>query len=131
MPRHCVVAIPETERQSEELKLVEDILGDVHLRREVLGAPHKATDRLEALEFLVRYGAYLEAPGPDLSLSELNFRHVEGDDAFKLRQHKDWKAIPVFILPVIATRVDLAKVVNAIRIKGGSWSSADKPPRWS
>ena len=137
-----------------EILLVEDNPGDVRLTREVLVDAkiptnlHVAIDGPAAIEFLVRYGAYLEAPCPDLMLLDLKLPRMSGGEILKrMRQNPAWNMIPVVVLTAstadedivssyrhnangyITKPIDVAKFADALRMIDEFWPSATKLAR--
>ena len=99
-----------------EVLLVEDSPGDVRLMQEVFRNANRlirlrvATDGLEAMAFLRREGAHVDAPRPDFILLDLNLpkkdgrevlAHIKGDDSLK--------TIPTVILTTSHAEADILK----------------------
>lgn len=99
-----------------EVLLVEDSPGDVRLTQEAFRDAnraihlHVATDGVEAMAFLKKEGAHVDAPRPDLILLDLNLpkmdgrevlAHIKGDSALNL--------IPIVILTTSVSEADIVK----------------------
>ena len=73
-----------TQQSALQVLLVEDSIGDVRLTQEAFreanaeAVLHFAFDGVQALDFLHRRGAYLDAPRPDLILLDLNLPKMDG-----------------------------------------------------
>ncbi|MFV2067745.1 MAG: response regulator [Pirellulales bacterium] len=103
----------ETSGRSE-LLLVEDSLSDIRLAREAL---RHDEDRLhlsvvrdgeEALAFLARQPPYVDALRPALILLDLNLPRKDGREVLAtIKNHDDWKTIPVCVLTTSTDNKDL------------------------
>jgi two-component system, chemotaxis family, response regulator Rcp1 len=99
-----------------EVLLVEDSPGDVLLTREAFREAnggirlHVASDGAEAMAFLLRQGANVEAPRPDLILLDLNLPKMDGREVLALiKGHDSLKLIPTVILTTSEAEADIVK----------------------
>ena len=108
-------AIPEAGRPIEVL-LVEDSPGDVRLTREAFREASRsvvlfvATDGIEAMAFLKREGAHVDARRPDLILLDLNLPKIDGHQVLaNIKEDESLKTIPTVILTTSEAEGDIAK----------------------
>ena len=99
-----------------EVLLVEDNLGDVRLTREAFREAdpsirlHVATDGVEALAYLTREGANVNAPRPDLILLDLNLPKMDGREVLShIKEDASLKTIPTVILTTSEAEADIEK----------------------
>ncbi len=99
-----------------EVLLVEDSPGDVRLTQEALRDAnrsihlHVASDGVEAMAFLRREGAHLNAPRPDLILLDLNLPKVDGREVLaQIKADDSLKTIPTIILTTSESEADIVK----------------------
>lgn len=99
-----------------DVLLVEDSAGDVRLMREAFHDAnrdirlHVASDGLEAMAFLKRTGANVDAPRPDLILLDLNLPKMDGREVLALvKEDLTLKMIPTVILTTSDAEADIAK----------------------
>jgi chemotaxis family two-component system response regulator Rcp1 len=99
-----------------EVLLVEDSPGDVRLTQEALRDArraihlHVACDGVEALAFLKRRGAHVNAPRPDLILLDLNLPRMDGREVLAhIKADDDLKAIPTIILTMSQAEADISR----------------------
>ena len=102
-----------------EILLVEDNPGDARLAIEALGDAkvrnhlHVVEDGVEAMAFLRRQGQYAAVPRPDLILLDLNLPRKDGHEVLaEIKQHADFKCIPVVILTSSAAEQDILQAYN-------------------
>jgi len=98
------------------LLLVEDSPGDVRLTQEAFRdanqniRPHVAWDGAEAMAFLNRQGANLNAPRPDLILLDLNLPKMDGREVLaQIKEDDNLKTIPTVILTTSEAKADIDK----------------------
>jgi two-component system, chemotaxis family, response regulator Rcp1 len=96
--------------------LVEDSPGDVRLTQEAFRDAnrsidmHVANDGVEAMAFLRREGAYVDAPRPDLILLDLNLPKMDGREVLAhIKQDDSLKSIPTVILTTSEAEADIVK----------------------
>lgn len=101
---------------SMDVLLVEDSPGDVRLTREafrdVNGSVqmHVASDGVEAMAFLTRKGAYVQAPRPRLILLDLNLPKMNGHDVLaRVKGDHELKSIPTVIMTTSDWETDIVK----------------------
>jgi chemotaxis family two-component system response regulator Rcp1 len=101
-------------RQVVEILMAEDSPTDAAMTRAAIKASkllnhlHTVTNGEEALAFLRREGVYSEAPVPDLILLDLNMPRKTGLEALaEIKEHPEWKQIPVVILTASHTERDV------------------------
>jgi two-component system, chemotaxis family, response regulator Rcp1 len=96
------------------LLLVEDSPGDVRLKQEAFREAnqninlHVAWDGAEAMAFLNRHGANLNAPRPDLILLDLNLPKMDGREVLaQIKENDSLKTIPTVILTTSEAEADI------------------------
>lgn len=99
-----------------EVLLVEDSPGDVRLTREAFREAnqsihlHVACDGVEAMAFLKREGAHVQAPRPDVILLDLNLPRMDGREVLShIKDDADLKTIPIVILTTSEDEADIVK----------------------
>jgi CheY-like chemotaxis protein len=115
-----------------EVLLVEDSPGDVRLTREAFRDVNKhvhlhvVTDGVEAMAFLRREGAHVDAPRPDFILLDLNLPKMDGREVLALIKKDDsLKTIPTVILTTSEAEADVA---NSYRLQANCY--LNKPVRF-
>jgi len=88
-----------------EVLLVEDCVEEAEMTMEALrdgrvrNRIHWVEDGEEALSFLRRQGRHSAAPRPDLVLLDLRLPRMSGHEVLaEIKQHIDWRRIPVVIM---------------------------------
>ncbi len=88
-----------------EILLVEDSVSEAELTMEALGDGrvrnriHWVEDGEDALSFLRRQGRHATAPRPDLILLDWHLPRMNGQEVLMaIKQHPDWKRIPVVVM---------------------------------
>jgi two-component system, chemotaxis family, response regulator Rcp1 len=96
--------------------LVEDSPGDVRLTQEAFRDANQgvrlevANDGVEAMAFLRREGAYVDAPRPDLILLDLNMPRMDGREVLtQIKTDPALRSIPVVILTTSTADADVAR----------------------
>ena len=99
-----------------QVLLVEDSPGDLRLTREAFRdvnpfvSLHVANDGVEAMAFLRRQGAYVDAPRPDLILLDLNLPKMDGREVLAcIKEDGELKTIPTVILTSSEAEADVVK----------------------
>ena len=99
-----------------EVLLVEDSPGDVRLTQEAFRDAnrsihlHVVSDGVEAMTFLRREGAHVDAPRPDLILLDLNLPKMDGREVLAhIKEDASLKTIPTVILTTSEAEVDILK----------------------
>ena len=99
-----------------DILLVEDDPGDVLLTKkalqtgQLLKSLNIANDGVEALSYLRKEGKFSEAPSPDLILLDLNMPQMDGREVLaEIKQHPEWKRIPVVVLTTSDADKDIIK----------------------
>jgi chemotaxis family two-component system response regulator Rcp1 len=99
-----------------EVLLVEDSPGDVRLTLEAFREAnraihlHVASDGVEAMAFLQREGAHVDAPHPDLILLDLNLPKMDGREVLaRIKADDRLKTIPTVILTTSEAESDIVK----------------------
>ena len=100
-----------------EVLLVEDSPGDVRLTREAFkeaanGFIHLsvALDGVEAMAFLRREGAHVDAPRPDFILLDLNLPRMDGREVLtRIKEDEGLKTIPTVILTTSDSEADIIR----------------------
>jgi two-component system, chemotaxis family, response regulator Rcp1 len=97
-----------------DVLLIEDNAADVRLAQEAFGLSkkpinlHVVGDGVEAMSFLRRNGAYVDAPRPHVILLDLNLPKMDGREVLTiLKNDIDLKAIPTIILTSSDARADI------------------------
>ena len=105
--------VPE-QRRSPEVLLVEDNPGDVRLAREAFHDVnsairlHLASDGIEAMAFLRKQGAHIDAPRPDLIVLDLNLPKMNGREVLaQIKSDDALKMIPTVVLSSSETDGDV------------------------
>jgi len=89
-----------------DLLLVEDVMEEAELTMDTLREGrirnlrvHWVEDGEQAMAFLRREGRYAGAPRPDLILLDLHMPRMGGLEVLaEVKQHPDWKRIPVVVM---------------------------------
>jgi two-component system, chemotaxis family, response regulator Rcp1 len=102
-----------------EILLVEDNPGDVRLTREalrdsgVLNNLNVACDGVEALAYLEREGAFVDAIRPDVILLDLNLPRMDGREVLSaIKRSPRLKNIPVVILSSSEAEKDILRAYD-------------------
>ena len=100
----------------KEILLVEDSPGDVRLTQEAFRDAnrsihlHVAADGVEAMAFLRKEGAHVNAPRPDIILLDLNLPRMDGREVLaRIKEDDNLKTIPTVILTTSDTEADIVK----------------------
>jgi len=101
---------------STQVLLVEDSPGDVRLTQEAFRDTdvsillHVACNGVDAMAFLMREGAHLHAPRPDLILLDLNLPKMDGREVLaQIKKDESLRTIPTLILTTSAAEADILK----------------------
>ena len=96
--------------------LVEDSPGDIRLTQETFRDAnraihlHVATDGVEAMAFLMRDGAHIHAPRPDIILLDLNLPKMDGREVLaRIKEDDSLKLIPTVILTTSDAQADIVR----------------------
>jgi len=99
-----------------DILLVEDNEGDARLAMEALSDSkirnrlYHVSDGEEAMAFLLRHGAWADAPRPDLIMLDLNLPRKDGRQVLaELKAHDTLMTIPVVILTISDDEADILK----------------------
>lgn len=99
-----------------EILLVEDNEADILMTREalidakVMNRLHVVMNGGDALDFLFRRGAHVDAPRPDILLLDLNLPGKDGREVLaELKQDETLRMIPVVILTTSRAEEDILK----------------------
>jgi len=136
-----------------EILLVEDNPGDVRLTIEalkeskILNNLNVVDDGIEALAYLNKEGKYKDRPHPDLIILDLNLPRKDGREVLaEIKEHKDFKRIPIVILTIseaeedilktyqlhancfITKPVDINQFIKVVKSVGNFWFSIVKLP---
>lgn len=102
--------------ESVRIFLVEDNPGDADLTRESLERSARpveltvAVSGTEAVDYIHKRGRFASAPTPDLVLLDLNLPGIDGRKVLaEIKQHAEWKRVPVSILTSSAAEEDIAE----------------------
>src|SRR6266404_1740940 len=101
---------------SPQVLQVEDSPGDVRLTQEAFHDAnmsiklHVASDGVEAMAFLRKEGAHVDAPRPDLILLDLNLPKMDGREVLAhIKRDESLKTIPIVILTTSGAEADIVK----------------------
>lgn len=101
---------------SVRILLVEDNPGDADLTRESLKGSARpveltvAVNGTEALDYIHKRGRFVFATTPDLILLDLNLPGIDGKGVLaEIKQHADFKRVPVAILTSSAAEEDVSR----------------------
>jgi len=136
-----------------EILLVEDNVDEAEMTMDALRSGrvrnriHWVEDGEEAIFFLRRTGRHTAAPRPDLILLDLNMPRMGGHEVLSMiKQHPDWKRIPVVIMTssdnekdirsaydqhvncYITKPIDLDKFLEAVRSIEDFWLTVVRLP---
>jgi CheY-like chemotaxis protein len=99
-----------------QILLVEDSPGDIRLTQGAFRDSnrsvrlHVAIDGVEAMAFLRREGAHVDAPRPDLILLDLNLPKMDGREVLAhIKEDGDLKTIPTVILTMSEAQADIVE----------------------
>jgi len=102
-----------------EILLVEDTPDEAELTMETLqqgrvrNTVHWVENGEEALAFLRREARYAGVPRPDLILLDLHMPRMNGMEVLaEIKQHPDWKRIPVIIMTASNDERDIVGAYN-------------------
>ncbi|MFD6107524.1 response regulator, partial [Nocardia salmonicida] len=102
--------------QPVDILLVEDDPGDELMTREAFednkigNTLHVVRDGQEALDFIYRTGAHVDAPRPDLILLDLNLPKYDGRQVLeKIKADPELSHIPVVVLTTSAAEEDILR----------------------
>ncbi len=102
-----------------EILLVEDSAADVRLTKEALKEAkvhnrlNVVEDGVKAMEFLLRKGAYTDAPRPDLILLDLNLPRKDGREVLaEIKASDRLKQIPVVVLTTSLAEEDIIRAYD-------------------
>jgi CheY-like chemotaxis protein len=105
--------------QGIDILVVEDNPGDVRLIMEVLkqgtlrSRISVARDGVEAIAFLRRQGAFVDAPRPQLVLLDLNLPRKSGREVLEeIKTDPDLRRIPVIVLTTSAADQDVLRAYD-------------------
>lgn len=108
-----------------QVLLVEDDAGDELIAREAFESDpmpielHVARDGAQALDFLYRRGAHVDAPRPDFVLLDLNLPRVDGRAV--LREIKGDPAVATIPMIVFSTSARLDDVIACYRARSNAY----------
>jgi chemotaxis family two-component system response regulator Rcp1 len=95
IPKGRPIEILLVEDTPDEAQLTMDALQDGRVSNRI----HWVEDGEEAMSFLRREGRHTAAPRPDLILLDLRLPRMSGQEVLQaIKQHPNWKRIPVVIM---------------------------------
>jgi len=110
------VSATDNKELTVEVLLVEDSPGDIRLMQEVFRVAnnlvrlHVATDGVEAMAFLRKWGEHANCPRPDLILLDLNLPKMGGLEVLEqVKSDSGLKTIPTVILTTSEAEADIAR----------------------
>jgi two-component system, chemotaxis family, response regulator Rcp1 len=99
--------------------LVEDNAGEARLAKEALkeGDIYNelviVTDGVQASDFIFKRNQFIDAPTPDLILLDINLPKKNGHEVLnEIKNHEDYKKIPVVMLSNSKDEEDIMKAYN-------------------
>ncbi len=99
--------------------LVEDSEGDIRLVREalkegkIINTIDVARDGVEAMEYLLRKGKYIDALRTELILLDLNLPKMDGREVLaEVKENENLKRIPIVVLTTSSTETDIVKTYD-------------------
>jgi CheY-like chemotaxis protein len=102
-----------------EILLVEDTATEAELTMETLAAGrvrnriHWVENGEEAIDFLAHQGRHASAPRPDLILLDLHMPRKGGLEVLaEIKEHPDWKRIPVVVMTSSADEKQMLQAYN-------------------
>jgi len=102
-----------------EILLVEDTANEAELTMETLAngrvrnRVHWVENGEEAIAFLARQDKYASAPRPDLILLDLHMPRKDGFEVLaEIKQHPNWKRIPVVVMTASADEKHMLQAYN-------------------
>lgn len=102
-----------------DILVIEDSEGDIRLVREALKEGKiknnlfVVRDGVEAMDYLLQKGKFIDAIRPDLILLDLNLPKKDGREVLaEIKIHADLKRIPVVILTTSNAETDIIKTYN-------------------
>jgi chemotaxis family two-component system response regulator Rcp1 len=102
-----------------DILLVEDNPGDVRLMQEALkeskirNTIFVVEDGVEAMDFLLRKGKYVNSPRPDLVLLDLNLPRKSGREVLaEIKSDASLRRIPVVVVTVSRDEEDIIKAYD-------------------
>jgi CheY-like chemotaxis protein len=102
-----------------DILVIEDSEGDIRLVRETLKEGKiknnlfVVRDGVEAMDYLLQKGKFIDAIRPDLILLDLNLPKKDGREVLaEIKIHADLKRIPVVILTTSNAETDIIKTYN-------------------
>lgn len=108
--------MPAVAAKMAEILLVEDNEGDARLALEAMrdsrlaNTVHRVRDGEEAMDFLLRRGAFPDAPRPGLILLDLNLPRMNGIEVLaEIKKDPSLLRIPVVILTASSAEEDIVK----------------------
>jgi CheY-like chemotaxis protein len=112
--------------------LIEDSPGDIKLTREAFRDANEyielqvACDGVDAMAFLKREGAYINAPRPDIILLDLNMPRMDGREVLRqIKADETLKTIPTVILTTSQAEED---IVRSYELQANCF--LNKPVQW-
>ena len=131
------------EDEAEAAETTMEALGDGRISNRI----HWVEDGEEAIAFLRRQDRHAAAPRPDLILLDLNMPRMNGHEVLAIiKQHADWKRIPVVVMTssdnekdillaydrhancYVTKPLDLDKFMEAVRSIEDFWLSIARLP---
>jgi CheY-like chemotaxis protein len=102
-----------------EILLVEDNVMDAEMTMDAMrdgrvrNRIHWVEDGEEAIAFLQRQGRHSAAPRPDLVLLDLHLPRMNGHEVLAaIKEHPQWKRIPVILMTSSADEEDILTAYN-------------------
>jgi len=109
MPATTDIEILLVEDNDDEADMTMEVLREGRVRNRV----HWVEDGEEALTFLGRQGRHAGAPRPDLILLDLHLPRLGGLEVLaEIKQHPEWKRIPVVVMTSSASEKDVLGAYN-------------------
>jgi CheY-like chemotaxis protein len=109
IPATNAIEILLVEDNADEAEMTMEVLREGRIRNRI----HWVEDGEEALAFLRKQGRHAAAPRPDLVLLDLHLPRLGGLEVLaEIKQHPDWKRIPVVIMTSSSAEKDVVSAYN-------------------
>ena len=109
MPDASAITILIADDDEDDRLMTRDALRDARLHNDL----RFVIDGVDLMDFLHRRNGYGDAPRPGLILLDLNMPRKDGREALaEIKQHPDFKQIPVIVLTTSKAEEDLVRTYD-------------------